>query len=409
MKTRLKKSARLVFAFMIATYLVPMQAFAATAVRVEGTDYNAAAQGNGASGGTWAWDGADSMALNDYDGGPISATGDLALDLTGDNTITATDNAAIAVTDGDLDISGDGSLTASVTSNFDRSGAVTVTNGDINITDTTVTVEHTTTHGAYGICAFNGDVNITDSDVSATAASTSSGPDFVWNAAILSDCYGNGTSGGNVNIVDSTVEATATGAPRLNIGIVATNENKSGAPAVTIENSDVTASGPTSAIASLAWSKDTPGTITITGCTIVTPKDGTIINVNTDSVLGFQEGMYGQMIGTGSDPITSIVDESGNVNPAIATSVVIEKTKPEPTPTPTPEPTPTPAPTPTPEPTPTPAVVTETTASPVLAAAPTASIPKTADETTPWVLVGLALLAASGATVVFAVRRRACK
>ena len=179
MKTRLKKSARLVFAFMIATYLVPMQAFAATAVRVEGTDYNAAAQGNGASGGTWAWDGADSMALNDYDGGPISATGDLALDLTGDNTITATDNAAIAVTDGDLDISGDGSLTASVTSNFDRSGAVTVTNGDINITDTTVTVEHTTTHGAYGICAFNGDVNITDSDVSATAASTSSGPDFV--------------------------------------------------------------------------------------------------------------------------------------------------------------------------------------------------------------------------------------
>ena len=76
---------------------MPDAALAAEWVDVDGTQYNAGTAA-GDDAGTWAWDGADDMKLNGYDGGAIKAAGKLNVSYEGNNTVkTEPDYAGAAI------------------------------------------------------------------------------------------------------------------------------------------------------------------------------------------------------------------------------------------------------------------------------------------------------------------------
>ena len=82
--------------------LVPDAALAAEWVNVGGTQYNAGTAA-GDDAGTWAWDGADDMKLNGYNGGEIKAAGKLNVAYEGKNTVKTEPDytgAAIKAQDG---------------------------------------------------------------------------------------------------------------------------------------------------------------------------------------------------------------------------------------------------------------------------------------------------------------------
>ena len=119
-----------------ASLTFPSAAMAAEWVNVGGNRYDAAAGDE-----TWSWDGANDMQLKGYDGGPIEAAGHLDLTYEGDNTVTNSDGEGISVVNGvnendELNITGgaDDSLTVDATSDAVESA------GDINISgDGTIT------------------------------------------------------------------------------------------------------------------------------------------------------------------------------------------------------------------------------------------------------------------------------
>ena len=82
--------------------MVPSAAIAAEWVNVGGTPYNAGTAA-GDDAGTWAWDGADDMKLNGYNGGVIEAAGKLNIAYEGKNTVKTEPDytgAAIKTQDG---------------------------------------------------------------------------------------------------------------------------------------------------------------------------------------------------------------------------------------------------------------------------------------------------------------------
>lgn len=156
-----------VCALTVSSLLMPSVSFAAEWVNVGGTQYNTAA---GDEAGTWAWDGADDMKLNGYNGGAIEAAGKLNVSYEGDNIVTNGDGRGIKVKDGanenaELNIQGDASSTLNVTSARDAITSV----GSINI-DGAGTVNATSTeHDAIDA---GGDVTIKGSgNVNATGDS----------------------------------------------------------------------------------------------------------------------------------------------------------------------------------------------------------------------------------------------
>ena len=89
-----------VCALTVSSLLMPSVSLAAEWVNVGGTRYNTAA---GDEAGTWAWDGADDMKLNGYDGGAIQAAGKLNITYEGKNTVKTEPDytgAAIKAQDG---------------------------------------------------------------------------------------------------------------------------------------------------------------------------------------------------------------------------------------------------------------------------------------------------------------------
>ena len=89
-----------VCALTVSSLLMPSVSLAAEWVNVGGTRYNTAA---GDEAGTWAWDGADDMKLNGYDGGAIQAAGKLNIAYEGKNTVKTEPDytgAAIKAQDG---------------------------------------------------------------------------------------------------------------------------------------------------------------------------------------------------------------------------------------------------------------------------------------------------------------------
>lgn len=126
-------------ALMAGQLLLPSVALAAEWVNVGGTQYNKAA---GDDVGTWSWDGADDMKLSGYDGAGISAQGNLNIDMAGTNTITAdAGQSAIAVKNGNLAITGDGTLNATAQTDViaaegdgNEGGDVTISGANVNVT-----------------------------------------------------------------------------------------------------------------------------------------------------------------------------------------------------------------------------------------------------------------------------------
>lgn len=156
-------------ALTVSSLLMPSISLAAEWIDVGGTQYNAGTAA-GDEAGTWAWDGADDMKLNGYNGGAIEAAGKLNVSYEGNNTVTNDDGRGIKVKDGanenaELNIQGDASSTLNVTSFRDAITSV----GNINI-DGAGTVNATSTeHDAIDA---GGDVTIKGSgNVNATGDS----------------------------------------------------------------------------------------------------------------------------------------------------------------------------------------------------------------------------------------------
>ena len=120
-----------VCALTVSSLLMPSVSLAAEWVKVGGNKYNTAASDEA---GTWSWDGADDLKLNNYNGGEIQAAGKLNVSYEGNNTVTNDDGRGIKVKDGanenaELNIQGDASSTLNVTSSRDAITSV----GNINI------------------------------------------------------------------------------------------------------------------------------------------------------------------------------------------------------------------------------------------------------------------------------------
>ena len=158
---------RAVCALTVSSLLMPSVSLAAEWVKVGGNKYNTAASDEA---GTWSWDGADDLKLNNYNGGEIQATGKLNVNYSGTNIVTAEWIESINVSHGtnenaELNIQGDAGSTLSVTSTEDA----ILSTGNINI-DGAGSVNATST----GFDAINagGDLAIKGSgNVNATGAS----------------------------------------------------------------------------------------------------------------------------------------------------------------------------------------------------------------------------------------------
>lgn len=156
-----------VCALTVSSLLMPSVSLAAEWVKVGGNKYNTAASDEA---GTWSWDGADDLKLNNYNGGEIQAAGKLNVNYSGTNIVTAEWIESINVFHGtnenaELNIQGDEGGTLSVTSTEDA----ILSTGNINI-DGAGSVNATST----GFDAINagGDLAIKGSgNVNATGAS----------------------------------------------------------------------------------------------------------------------------------------------------------------------------------------------------------------------------------------------
>lgn len=154
-------------AFMVGQLLLPSVALAADWINVGGTQYNGGVA-VGDEAGTWSWNGADDMQLNGYNGGGISAEGNLNIGVTNTNTVTAdAGQSAIEVSGGNLSITGDGTLNATGQTDVITAAGNGITGGDVTVDGATVNVTATGTdangeecENAEAITAFGGDVTI---------------------------------------------------------------------------------------------------------------------------------------------------------------------------------------------------------------------------------------------------------
>lgn len=154
-------------ALMAGQLLLPSVALAAEWVNVGGTQYDAGTAA-GDEAGTWSWDGANDMKLNGYDGGSIGAKGNLTIDVTGINTVTAdAGQSAIAVKNGNLAITGDGTLNATAQNDVitaigdgNAGGDVTIDGADVNVTATGGAYESIGIHAAAGDIAIKNGADV---------------------------------------------------------------------------------------------------------------------------------------------------------------------------------------------------------------------------------------------------------
>ena len=225
-----------VCALTVSSLLMPSVSLAAEWVKVGGNKYNTAASDEA---GTWSWDGADDLKLNNYNGGEIQAAGKLNVNYSGTNIVTAEWIESINVSHGtnenaELNIQGDAGSTLSVTStedailstgniNIDGAGSVNATStgfdainagGDLAIKGS----GNVNATGASDGIRANGNITIDDSGAVTARATEDKGIETDKNLTIK----GGGTveassadgealwSGGNINISDgSQVKASS--------------------------------------------------------------------------------------------------------------------------------------------------------------------------------------------------------
>lgn len=349
---------------------VPNVALAAEWVDVGGTTYNAGTAA-GDEAGTWAWDGADDMRLNGYDGGAIAAGGKLDVNYSGDNLIYDREGPAIEVRDGekeqaDLTITGgaDSTLTAESSSysgtiksegdiTIDGAGTVDVTgengiraDGDVEVKGGgRVNVE------AKGFAAVEagGDVNVTGTALSAkggevgiqgTNVTIRNGSNVhleaegVYAYGIHAFNLDRDEAGGAIYISDSTVEAIARynkgQEPEINYlladgdaediagrdvgmvyGILANTFHGLKPATVVIDNSHVTAAGLDAAIAATAVSRDgsAVGTIKLVNCLVQTPEGGVVRDLYVAATQDNPSVMAGQLIALPGEVLDSIIND----------------------------------------------------------------------------------------------------
>ena len=227
-----------VCALTVSSLLMPSISLAAEWVKVGGNKYNTAASDEA---GTWSWDGADDLKLNNYNGGEIQAAGKLNVNYSGNNIVTADWIEGIKASHGknenaELNIQGDAGSTLSVTStedailstgniNIDGAGSVNATStgfdainagGDLAIKGS----GNVNATGASDGIRANGNITIDDSGAVTARATKDKGIGADKNLTIK----GGGTveassadgealwSGGNINISDgSQVKASSEG------------------------------------------------------------------------------------------------------------------------------------------------------------------------------------------------------
>ena len=227
-----------VCALTVSSLLMPSVSLAAEWVKVGGNKYNTAASDEA---GTWSWDGADDLKLNNYNGGEIQAAGKLNVNYSGTNIVTAEWIESIKVSHGtnenaELNIQGDEGGTLSVTStedailstgniNIDGAGSVNATStgfdainagGDLAIKGS----GNVNATGASDGIRANGNITIDDSGAVAARATKDKGIGADKNLTIKGDGTVEASSadgealwsGGNINISDgSQVKANAEG------------------------------------------------------------------------------------------------------------------------------------------------------------------------------------------------------
>lgn len=227
-----------VCALTVSSLLMPSVSLAAEWVKVGGNKYNTAASDEA---GTWSWDGADDLKLNNYNGGEIQAAGKLNVNYSGTNIVTAEWIESINVSHGtnenaELNIQGDEGGTLSVTStedailstgniNIDGAGSVNATStgfdainagGDLAIKGS----GNVNATGASDGIRANGNITIDDSGAVTARATKDKGIGADKNLTIKGDGTVEASSadgealwsGGNINISDgSQVKANAEG------------------------------------------------------------------------------------------------------------------------------------------------------------------------------------------------------
>ena len=227
-----------VCALTVSSLLMPSVSLAAEWVKVGGNKYNTAASDEA---GTWSWDGADDLKLNNYNGGEIQAAGKLNVNYSGTNIVTAEWIESINVSHGtnenaELNIQGNEGGTLSVTStedailstgniNIDGAGSVNATStgfdainagGDLAIKSS----GNVNATGASDGIRANGNITIDDSGAVTARATKDKGIGTDKNLTIKGDGTVEASSadgealwsGGNINISDgSQVKANAEG------------------------------------------------------------------------------------------------------------------------------------------------------------------------------------------------------
>uniref|UniRef100_UPI003FF0C56C hypothetical protein n=1 Tax=Collinsella sp. TaxID=1965294 RepID=UPI003FF0C56C len=227
-----------VCALTVSSLLMPSVSLAAEWVKVGGNKYNTAASDEA---GTWSWDGADDLKLNNYNGGEIQAAGKLNVNYSGTNIVTAEWIESIKVSHGtnenaELNIQGNEGGTLSVTStedailstgniNIDGAGSVNATStgfdainagGDLAIKGS----GNVNATGASDGIRANGNITIDDSGAVTARATKDKGIGADKNLTIKGDGTVEASSadgealwsGGNINISDgSQVKANAEG------------------------------------------------------------------------------------------------------------------------------------------------------------------------------------------------------
>ena len=227
-----------VCALTVSSLLMPSVSLAAEWVKVGETKYNAGTAASDEA-GTWSWDGADDLKLNNYNGGEIQAAGKLNVNYSGTNIVTAEWIESINVSHGtnenaELNIQGDAGSTLSVTStedailstgniNIDGAGSVNATStgfdainagGDLAIKGS----GNVNATGASDGIRANGNITIDDSGAVTARATKDKGIGADKNLTIKGDGTVEASSadgealwsGGNINISDgSQVKANA--------------------------------------------------------------------------------------------------------------------------------------------------------------------------------------------------------
>ncbi len=227
-----------VCALTVSSLLMPSVSLAAEWVKVGETKYNAGTA-TGDETGTWSWDGADDLKLNNYNGGEIQAAGKLNVNYSGNNIVTADWIEGIKASHGknenaELNIQGDAGSTLSVTStedailstgniNIDGAGSVNATSAGFDAIDAEgdLAIKGSGNVNATGVSdgiRANGNITIDDSGAVTARATKDKGIGTDKNLTIK----GGGTveassadgeaiwSGGNINISDgSQVKASS--------------------------------------------------------------------------------------------------------------------------------------------------------------------------------------------------------